>query len=132
MFTAERRLFFMADIQKLTALETELNQKKSKKVDFKSVVVVHVGCKPTEFFAKLKNEDGSQMKDSDGKDLRSEERTGWTYTFAQFGNAKTVKVVLRERVKVELLETYAISGLGYDIQKANMLFIDENGTIVKY
>ena len=58
---------------------------------FDNIVVVNVGVEPKEHFPKLKNADGSNMKDENGKDLRSDKSDGYTYTFTEFGTAKVVK-----------------------------------------
>lgn len=125
-------LFYMANLEKLTALQSQMKKKTSNLEKFDEIVVVHVGCEPSPYFPKLKNSDGTKVKDENGNDKRSETPTGWTYTFAEFGTAKDVKVVLRERVKLDLLETYAVSGAGYNIKSSRMLFIEQDGQIKKY
>lgn len=122
----------MANMEKLHALQSKLKQKQSNKELFTDVVVVHVGIEPTAYYPKMKNADGSNVKDEDGNDKRSETQAGWMYSFVQFGTGKLVKIVTRERLNVDLLETYSVSGKGYDIKQARMLFIDEEAKIVKY
>ncbi len=124
--------FYMANLEKLTALQSQMKKKTSNLEKFDEIVVVHVGCEPSPYFPKVKNSDGTKVKDENGNDKRSETPTGWTYTFVEFGTAKDVKVVLRERVKIDLLETYAVSGAGYNIKSSRMLFIEQDGQIKKY
>ena len=116
----------MANLEKLTALQSKMKKQTSNLEKFDEIVVVHVGCEPSPYFPKTK------VKDEHGNEKRSETPTGWTYTFVEFGTAKDVKVVLRERVKIDLLETYAVSGAGYNIKSSRMLFIEQDGQIKKY
>ncbi len=53
------------------------------------------------------------------------------YSFVQFGTGKLVKIVNRERIATELLETYAVAEVD-DIKQARMAFIDRNAKILKY
>ena len=128
----ERSLFYMANKEKLLALQSKLKEKQSNKETFTDIVCVHVGIEPAAYFPKVKNADGTNAKDEDGNDKRSETQFGWMYSFVQFGTGKLVKIVNRERIAIELLETYAVSGNGYDIKQARMAFIDENAKILKY
>ena len=78
--------------EKLQALQSKLKQQNtSSKEMFSDLVVVHVGIEPAEYFPKLKNSDGSKIKDEFGNDKRSETREGWTYTFIEMGTGRTVK-----------------------------------------
>ena len=63
---------------------------------------MNVGVKPTEHFPKLKDSEGNKVKDENGKDKRSDVSDGWTYTFAEFGTAKVVKVVIPKLYELEL------------------------------
>lgn len=119
--------------EKLQALQSKLKQQNtSSKEMFSDLVVVHVGIEPTEYFPKLKNSDGSKVKDEFGNDKRSETREGWTYTFIEMGTGRTVKIVNRELLKIELLNVYRLSGLGYNIKQSKFIFIDENAKILNY
>ena len=119
--------------EKLQALQAKLKQQKtSSKEMFSDLIVVHIGIEPTEYFPKLKNSDGSKVKDADGNDKRSETREGWTYTFIEMGTGRTVKIVNRERLAIELLNVYRLSGLGYNIKQSKFIFIDENAKILNY
>lgn len=119
--------------EKLQALQSKLKQQTtSSKEMFSDLVVVHIGIEPTEFYPKLKNSDGSKVKDEFGNDKRSETQEGWTYTFIEMGTGRTVKIVNRERLKIELLNVYRLSGLGYNIKQSRFIFIDENAKILNY
>ncbi len=52
-------------------------------------------------------------------------------SFVQFGTEQLVKIVNRERIATELLETYAVSGSGYDIKQAEWR-LSMNAKILKY
>ena len=76
--------------------------KSSSMTTFDNLVVVHVGAEPTEHFPKLKDKIG------------------------------TVKIVLAQKVNIELLTAYAVSGKGYDIKNANLIFIEKDVKISNY
>ena len=77
----------------------------------------------------MKDSEGNKVKDENGKDKRSDVSDGWTYTFAEFGTAKVVKVVIPKLYELELLQPYQVSGYGYDIRNAGMVFIDSEGEL---
>ena len=118
-------------IEKLKALQ-ESKSKTANLTLFNNLVVIDLGIKPTQHFPKLKDGLGNKIKDEDGKDKRSETSDGYTYTFAEFGTGKIVKVVLPQQQKIELLGSYMVAGYGYDIKSANMIFIDRKARIAEY
>lgn len=124
----------MSSIEKLRELQAkQKNQAQtSNMTDFNGLVVIHVGVEPTEHFPKLKDSDGNKIKDEKGADKRSEVSDGWTYTFTQFGTAKTVKIVLAKRINPALLGAFQVGGKGYDIKSGNLIFIEKDGTIANY
>lgn len=122
----------MANKEKLLALQTKLKQKTSNKETFQGLVVVNIGIEPTAYFPKVKNADGTNVKDEDGNDKRSNTQNGWMYTFVEFGTGRTVKVVVNGRVPAEPLDTFTVSGRGYNIKQSRMLFIDEAGKVETY
>lgn len=124
-------IFCMSQLEKLKQLQMQ-QTKSSSMTAFDNLVVVHVGVEPTEHFPKLRDAHGNKIKDTDGSDKRSEKSDGWTYTFVQFATAKTVKIVLAQKVKIELLTAYAVSGKGYDIKNANLIFIEKDVKIGNY
>lgn len=120
----------MSQIDKLKALQSQ--QKQSNLTVFNGLVVVNVGVEPVPHFPKLRDEAGNKVKDEKGSDRRSETSDGWTYTFAEFGTGKTVKIVYPKLVDLELLTAYKVAGLGYDIKKAGLIFIDQGSKIANY
>lgn len=118
--------------EKLLALQSKLKQKTSNKETFEGLVVVNIGIEPTAYFPKVKNADGTNAKDEDGNDKRSKNQTGWTHTFVEYGTGRTVKVVVNGRVTVEPLDTFAVSGKGYNIKQSRMLFLDEECKVERY
>lgn len=121
----------MSRIEKLKALQ-ESKSKTANLTLFSNVVVIDVGIKPTQHFPKLKDGLGNKIKDENGKDKRSETSDGYTYTFAEFGTGKMVKIVLPQQQKIELLGSYMVAGFGYDIKQANMIYIEQKGQIAEY
>ena len=124
-------IFYMSQLEKLKALQ-ESKSKTANLILFSNLVVIDVGIKPTQHFPKLKDEFGNKLKDENGKDKRSETSDGFTYTFTEFGTGKIVKIVLPEERKIDLLGSYKVAGLGYDIKSANMIFIEQRGQIAGY
>lgn len=128
---ARERIFYFMDLNKLKA---DLSAKKTgNKTEFNDLIVVYTGVSETQYFAKLKDENGNVVKGSDGKPKKVDTVSGYTYTFNELGTAKMVKVVLnKENLNVQLLNVYKIGGLGYDLKQSNMIFIDEKGSIRNY
>ena len=93
---------------------------------------MNIGIEPTAYFPKVKNADGTNAKDEEGNDKRSNTQTGWMYTFVEYGTGRTVKVVNHGRVPAEPLDTFTVSGKGYNIKQSRMLFIDESGKVEPY
>lgn len=121
----------MSQLEKLKALQ-ESKSKTANLSVFDNIVVIDVGIKPTQHFPKLKDRFGNKIKDENGKDKRSETSDGFTYTFTEFGTGKIVKIVLPQERKFELLGSYKVVGLGYDIKSANMIFIEQRAQIAEY
>lgn len=128
---ARERIFYFMDLNKLKA---DLSAKKTgNKTEFNDLIVVYTGVAETQYFAKLRDENGNVVKGSDGKPKKVDTVSGYTYTFNELGTAKVVKVVLnKEKLNVQLLSVYNIGGLGYDLKQSNMIFIDEKGSIRNY
>ena len=101
----------MSQIEKLKALQ-ESKSKTANLSVFDNIVVIDVGIKPTRHYPKLKDEFGN--------------------TFTEFGTGKIVKIVLPQERKFELLGSYKVVGLGYDIKAANMIFIEQRAQIAEY
>lgn len=113
----------------------ELEQKGvqgANKMAFNNLVVCTVGVPVKEHFPKVKLADGSTKKDADGNDVRSEKSDGFMFTFTQFGTATKVMAVLPKNYSLELLSAFKLSGLGYQMRSANLIYIDENVSISNY
>lgn len=127
----------MLDKEKNQAGMTQLQRLKSLKVSealnnltrFDNLIGIDVGVEPREHFPKLKDSNGKTVKDEKGRDVRSEILDGYTYTFAEYGTAKVIKVVLSKQVNVGFGKAYSLSGSGYDIKQGNMYFLEKDTSI---
>lgn len=124
----------MSQLERLKAKKEAMkkNANSSNMVAFDDILVVNVGVEPIKHYPKLKDSDGNKLKDEKGADKRSDVADGWTYTFAEFGTAKTVKIVLKNFVSLTLLGAYKVSGLGYDIKNVGLVFIEKDSKIETY
>jgi len=126
----------LSQLQKLQALQAQNNAKaKTSSMTKLEVVGVYLGTQPAEHYPKLLDENGNKVQEEkNGRkvDKRSETSDGWTYTFAEFSTCKTIKIVLPQRVNVQLMGAYKLGGLGYDIKSGNMYFIEKDTTITNY
>lgn len=111
-------------LAKLQALEKQ-GVRSGAKTSFRDLVVCSVGVPVKEHFPKIKI-NGIVQKDAEGNDARSSDADGYTFTFSQFGTATKVMAVLPKKYNLDLLTAYKLSGLGYQMRQANMLYIDEN------
>lgn len=121
----------MTQLDRLQKLAKE-QSKSNNMTAFSGLVLIDVGCQPIEHFPKLQDKNGKKLVDSDGHIQHSEHSDGWTYTFSQFGTARMVKVVLPQQVELKLLQPYQLSGLGYDIRNANMIYLEKDIRISNY
>lgn len=97
-----------------------------------NIVGIYLGTEPTEHFPKLLYSNGNKVQEEkNGRkvDKRSKTSDGWTYTFAEFSTCKIIKIVLSQRVNVQLMGAYKLSSLGYDIKSGNMYFVEKDTTI---
>ena len=117
-------------LAKLQALEKRGIQGGSK-TSFRDLVVCNVGAPVKKHYPKLRV-NGVVQKDADGNDARSQQSDGFTYTFSQFGTANKVMAVLPTKYNLDLLTAYKLSGLGYQMRQANMLYLDENVKLTVY
>lgn len=101
------------------------NQVVGSKTFFAQIGVVDVDVDPREHFPKKKDASGKTVKDENGKDVRLEQSDGWTYLFVEYGTARKVMVILPKKYQVEPLQTYYVSGFGYNLSKAGMLYLDQ-------
>ena len=118
----------LSQLRKLQALQAQkkAQAKTSSMVKLENIVGVYLGTEPTEHFPKILDSNGNKVQE------RSETSDGWTYTFAEFATCKTIKIVLPQRVNVQLMGAYKLGGLGYDIKSGNMYFIEKDTTITNY
>ena len=93
---------------------------------FSDLIAINVGVAPKPFYPKLKDENGKNVKNEKGQDLRSEHQGGWTHTFVEFETAKMIKFVMKNKMNLELLDVVSVSGHGYDIKGSNMFFLEKN------
>lgn len=123
----------LTQMQRLQAFATK-KVKHTSMLAFANIVVINVGVPSAPHYPKIKDANGDNVKDSDGKDKRAEHADGCTFTFAEYGTAKMVKVVLpvKYQDQLGLLRPYKISGLGYDIRNANMVFIEKDAKISNF
>lgn len=124
----------ISQLEKLKSLQKSANAqtKKSNMSSFADIVGVYLGTEPKEHYPKLLDESGNKIKDENGSDKRSEKQDGWTYTFAEFGTCKKVQIVLKDKYDIKIMTAYTLSGLGYDIKSANMIFIQDETSIKNY
>ena len=121
----------------LEKLQNLLNEKQKKnsaaKVEFKDLICIYTGVQSAPYYEKLKDGNGKDVKDKDGKIVRSSELKGYMYTFNELGTAKVVKIVVTNKdMPIKLLSVYKIKGDGYDIKNGNMIFLDENVGVTNY
>lgn len=115
--------FLMAN-QKNTSWQNLLPAKKSNKQSFE-LVLQYPAVEPSPYFPKVKNQDGVVVTDEDGHPKRSQQQTGWVYTFVRFGTAEIVKVILKDKFELNPAVLYRIEGLGYNFKKERTFYIDE-------
>lgn len=117
------------NVKKLEAYKQSQVNKRDNMVDI-AVVAVYLGAEPRLYFPKLKDSEGKNIKDENGRDKRAEKATGYTYTLSQYGTSKVVKVVLPDLQELEPLSAWAVTGRGFDMP--GMYFIEQGGDIVEY
>lgn len=123
----------LSQLQRLKALQEESKAKAqtSNMTAFSDLVGVYIGTPSREHFPKLKDENGKTIKDSKGRDKRSDTSDGYTHVFSEFGTSKMIQIVLPKEYNLQLMTAYKVGGLGYDI-KGSMFFIEKDGTISNY
>lgn len=119
-------------LQRLKALQEDNKTKvqTANMTEFKDLIVVYLGAEPKKYYPKVK-ENGLVVKEN-GRDKRSEKSSGYLYTFSEVISSKVVKVVLPNELNVQMLGVFKISGLGYSISSANLVFIGADGKIENY
>lgn len=112
-------------------LKTLLNSKKigRSKTSFGNLLVVYLGAPIKEHFPNEKNPDGSTKKDAQGNSVKSTVSDGYSCNYSELGSSRKVMVVTKQKPNPALMETYFVSGAGYDLRSANLAVIDENSQI---
>lgn len=118
-------------LEKLKSLAVQ-GTKANNKMSFSNLVVCNLGVKPKLHYPKLKNSDGSNKLGANNQVVKSDKSDGWTYTFSEFATCNKVMVILPKKYNFELMSAYSLSGLGYQMRSANMLYIDEHVNIANY
>ena len=121
----------MENKEKLMKL-AKLKAQTSKMQNFNGLIGVYLGVEPKKHYPKMVDSSGNKIKETVNgreRDKRSAVSDGYQYSFNELGTGKIILVVVPERINVELLSPYSISGLGYDISKSMMYFVEKNGTI---
>lgn len=116
-------------LQKLQKL-AKVQQNGSRQV-FKKVAV-YLGAEPKEHFPKLKDAEGNNLKNEDGTDKKSDKKDGYTYGLSEIGTSKLVKIVVPSKINLNMLGVYVVSGYGFNINSANMYFLDSQTAISEY
>lgn len=112
----------------LAKLKQKVSRKSVSKMAFTDLTVCYLGAPVKEHYPKLK-EDGKTKKDDEGRDLRATQPDGYTFTFSELGTSRKVSVVLDKKYSIEWLKIFSVSGKGYQMNSANLIFIDEDGRI---
>lgn len=90
--------------------------------------IAYLGSEPKLYYPKAKDKYGNKIKDSSGKDVRSDDPSGYMVSFATIGDSpKIVSAVFSDidALNLEPLAVYQLSGYGYDIKQSNFIWIEE-------
>lgn len=109
-------------------LQQQQSQSTTSKQKF-TLNAMYLGAPSKVHYPKLKDENGKNLKDSDGNSMVSEVSDGDTYTFSEIGTSKVLKVVHIPGLLLVPGGVYELKGLGYDMRSSNMIFIDEDTSI---
>lgn len=120
------------EISKLEQL-AKLQQQRQSRQSFQKVVV-YLGAEAREHFAKKRDSQGQVLKDDSGNDLREDTPDGVTLSFSEVGTSSLVKVVYpsNQAPDLKMMGAYVVSGMGFNINSANMLFLDQKVKISEY
>lgn len=124
----------LSQLQRLKAMQ--MNEAKSSSMNsFSNIVVVYTGIEPKPHFPKKLDSEGNKItEEKNGRkiDVRSEQSDGFTYTFAEASTCKKVQVVIKNKIAVETLGIYEVSGLGWDLKQSNFIFLEKDTTIKNF
>ncbi len=102
-------IFIINNKRKTARLQSKLKQKTSNKETFEGLVVVKHRSNRL-LISKVKNMDGTNIKDEDGNDKRSKTpKLGWPLT-VEYGTGKNSQGIPVVACKAEPLDTFAVSG----------------------
>ena len=121
----------MEQKEKLMKL-AKLKAQTSNMQTFNGLIGVYLGVEPKAHYPKLLDDYGNKVKETVNgreRDKRSSVSDGYQYSFNELGTGKIIFVVVPNKLNVEMLSPYSISGQGYDIPKSMMYFIEKNGTV---
>lgn len=117
----------MVNSKTIAKLKAEVQgQHESTKTSFKGMKLAYLGVPVKEHYPKVKDANGNTLKDADGNDKRASEYDGYTTTFSELGTSNKVMLVLPKKYNLEWLGLYEASGLGYQMRRSNMMFVDED------
>ncbi|WP_105100924.1 hypothetical protein [Streptococcus suis] len=92
-----------------------------------STEAVYLGVEPREHFPFERDASGNKIKkEGTNEDLRSSIPDGHSYTLSEVGTSKLLKIVAIPGLDLKIGGYYTIEGLGYDMSRSNMIFIDED------
>ena len=81
---ARERIFWYG----FTKIKSRFKCKKTgNKTEFNDLIIVYTGVAETQYFAKLKDENGNVVEGADGKPKKVDTVSGYTYTFNELGTA---------------------------------------------
>lgn len=127
----EEVIYFMENKEKLMKL-AKIKAQTSKMQNFNGLIGVYLGVEPKLHYPKMLDDNGNKIKETINgreRDKRSNVSDGYQYSFNEVGTGKIILVVVPNKLNVEMLSPYSISGYGYDISKSMMYFVEKNGTV---
>lgn len=114
---------------KITEYIRNKTVKSDNRKSFDELLVISVGAefnKP--YYPTAVDEFGNKLKDENGNLVKSDIKH-YIHAFSELGTSKMVKLVTSDVIDIKMFKVYRITGRGYDINSANMLFIDLGGKI---
>lgn len=118
-------------VDRLRDLEAE-SKKRGSMVPF-NAVVVNVGIPAVEHYPKLKDAQGNDVLDENGRAKYGDVSDGYSYWFAVFGKRQLVNVISKNELNnLSPLKTFRLTGFGWDIRQSNAFYIKEDGKITKW
>ena len=116
-------------VQNRLLAEKKTQEKQGSMKPFNSTVI-DVGIPVREHFPNLKDRDGKTIKDDRGFAKKSDQSDGFSYTFAVFGQAQFVHLVLKKKMEFAPTQPFKASGFGYDM--GSNFYIKQEARLVNY